>query len=185
MRSRFHVRFVWNSLLNAPIWKSMKWFTQVSFFTINLKSSLPKSNNMNTTIILIGIIYYRRKTTLMPNMQEGVYSVRQHEKAYARSCKIETVGVSIIWKVFQIKHGQFLILFFLNYALTIFRAYLCAKCKILFDTITVYDKHLESCKNSGNDSIHYDFVDPMKNDKVLAPNSNGYAMVASSSRATS
>lgn len=27
-------------------------------------------------------------------------------------------------------------------------AYLCAKCKVLFDTITIYDEHLENCKNS-------------------------------------
>lgn len=27
-------------------------------------------------------------------------------------------------------------------------AYLCAKCKVLFDTITIYDEHLESCKNN-------------------------------------
>lgn len=29
-----------------------------------------------------------------------------------------------------------------------YRAYLCAKCKVLFDTITIYDEHLENCKNS-------------------------------------
>lgn len=27
-------------------------------------------------------------------------------------------------------------------------AYLCAKCKVLFDTITIYDEHLENCKNN-------------------------------------
>lgn len=34
------------------------------------------------------------------------------------------------------------------YFLTGISAYLCAKCKVLFDTITVYDEHLENCKNS-------------------------------------
>lgn len=29
-----------------------------------------------------------------------------------------------------------------------YSAYLCAKCKVLFDTITIYDEHLESCKNN-------------------------------------
>lgn len=36
-------------------------------------------------------------------------------------------------------------------------AYLCAKCKVLFDTITVYDEHLESCKNS-NENYNFDEV---------------------------
>lgn len=36
-------------------------------------------------------------------------------------------------------------------------AYLCAKCKVLFDTITVYDEHLENCKNSA-ENYNFDEV---------------------------
>lgn len=34
---------------------------------------------------------------------------------------------------------------------------MCAKCKVLFDTITVYDEHLENCKNSA-ENYNFDEV---------------------------
>lgn len=47
-------------------------------------------------------------------------------------------------------------------------AYLCAKCKVLFDTITIYDEHLESCKNNPEnynfdevlEKLRFDFKKP-------------------------
>lgn len=39
-------------------------------------------------------------------------------------------------------------LFFHSSGNLVCSAYLCAKCKVLFDTITIYDEHLENCKNN-------------------------------------
>lgn len=97
----------------------------------------------------------KKPNTISLNIKTKSYVSRNWELKYSANLNIDLTRFYFIEQIFFfIEMG--IEYWHLTHSLSI-SAYLCAKCKILFDTITIYDEHLENCKNNP-DNYNYDEV---------------------------
>lgn len=88
---------------NEPIWKNMKWCTQVNYFA-DEKCTWCKVLMVTR---LIKLFFRRRATICVPNLYESVYTICKYEKAYVSTRKIEANGVSYEISVSNIAFNHF------------------------------------------------------------------------------
>lgn len=90
---------------------------------------------------------HKRKTVCLFYMHQKLCSAIQHEKAHANPQQAKRWNVSIFKKKVSLK---LIIKYFI-------RAYLCGKCKKLYNTIVLYESHLGSC-NGNNTNFDFELV---------------------------